>query len=59
MFVAITEGKGHARGEVGMAAIDVKRPYLILCQISDTQTYMNTLRKVNILNPVQVKYPHV
>lgn len=54
MFTAIIEGRGQSRGEVGIAAVDVKRPFLILCQISDTQTYMNTLRKINILNPVQV-----
>ncbi len=54
-FTAITEGRGLARGEVGIAAVDAKRPHLILCQISDTQTYANTLRKINILNPAEVR----
>lgn len=50
----MTEGRGSARGEIGLAAIDLKRPVLILCQISDTQTYMNTINKINILNPAEV-----
>ncbi|XP_065204107.1 mutS protein homolog 4-like [Planococcus citri] len=57
-IIAIIEGRGQSRGEVGIAAVDVKRPFLILCQINDTQTYMNTLRKINILNPVQILVPN-
>jgi hypothetical protein len=50
----LTEGRGSAQGEIGLAAIDLKRPVLILSQISDTQTYMNTINKINILNPAEV-----
>lgn len=50
----MTEGRGLAQGEIGIAAIDLKRPVLILCQISDTQTYANTINKINILNPAEV-----
>lgn len=50
----MTEGRGLALGEIGLAAIDLKRPVLILCQISDNQTYMNTINKINILNPAEV-----
>lgn len=50
----MTEGRGLAQGEVGLASIDFKRPVLILCQISDTQTYVNTINKINILNPAEV-----
>lgn len=38
-----------------MAAIDVKFPHLIISQISDTQTYANTLMKIHLFNPVEVK----
>nr|CAD7444380.1 unnamed protein product [Timema bartmani] len=47
------EGRGHARGEVGLAAIDTRHPHLILCQISDSQSYINTLTKINVFNPVE------
>lgn len=50
----MTEGRGAEQGEVGLAAIDFKRPVLMLCQISDTQTYMNTINKINIWNPAEV-----
>lgn len=32
-FKAIVEGRGLARGEIGMASIDLKRPELILSQV--------------------------
>jgi hypothetical protein len=54
LFTALTEGRGQARGEVGIAALDINYPRLILCQISDSQTYMNTLTKINVLNPLEV-----
>lgn len=44
----MTEGRGHARGEVGIAAMDPKRPLLILCQISDGLRYINSLTKMNV-----------
>ncbi|PSN39211.1 hypothetical protein C0J52_22282 [Blattella germanica] len=56
--VALTEGRGHARGEVGMAALEITYPHLILCQISDNQEYINTLRKINVFNPVEIVVPN-
>ncbi|XP_033606751.1 mutS protein homolog 4 isoform X2 [Cryptotermes secundus] len=50
-IVALTEGRGQARGEVGIAALDINYPHLILCQIGDSQSYVNTLTKINILVP--------
>lgn len=52
--IAVSEGRGHARGEVGIAVIDIKRPRLILCQLSDRQTYVNTLTKISVFQPVEV-----
>jgi len=52
--VAVTEGRGDATCEVGIAAVDVVKPSLILCQLSDTPSYVNTLTKINILNPNEV-----
>uniref|UniRef100_A0A8D9F295 MutS protein homolog 4 n=1 Tax=Cacopsylla melanoneura TaxID=428564 RepID=A0A8D9F295_9HEMI len=58
VIMAITEGRGQARGEVGIAAIDTKHPNLILCQISDSPTYIHTLTKIHVLNPVQIIMPN-
>ncbi|KAK3917513.1 MutS protein-like protein 4 [Frankliniella fusca] len=58
VVLALTEGRGHARGEVGIAVIDIKRPRLILCQLSDRQTYANTLTKITIFRPVEILIPH-
>lgn len=55
---AITEGRGKARGEVGIAAIDVYRPNLIISQISDCQMYSKSLSKISILSPVEVDFPY-
>ena len=35
-FVAILEGRGSAKGEVGIAAICLTNPRLVLCQFSDS-----------------------
>jgi DNA mismatch repair ATPase MutS len=53
-LVALTEGRGDARCEVGLASIDLSLPNLVLCQISDVHSYLNTLTKINILNPTDV-----
>lgn len=55
-ILAITEGRGKARGEVGIAAIDVYRPNLIVSQITDCQMYSKSLAKISILSPVEVDF---
>ncbi|XP_049817056.1 uncharacterized protein LOC109604910 [Aethina tumida] len=57
VVVAITEGRGEARCEVGLAVININYPALILCQTSDTHSYINTLTKINVFNPVEVIVP--
>ncbi|XP_018342964.1 PREDICTED: mutS protein homolog 4-like [Trachymyrmex septentrionalis] len=57
VVIALTAGRGDARNEVGLAAIDLQYPYLILCQISDCQTYVNTLTKINVVDPVEILMP--
>lgn len=32
--LAIVEGRGLAKGEIGMASIDLKKPELVLSQVS-------------------------
>nr|XP_018899761.1 PREDICTED: mutS protein homolog 4-like [Bemisia tabaci] len=58
VIIAITEGRGNACGEVGLAAMDVHRPCLILCQLSDTHNYTNTIAKLNVLNPAILLFPN-
>ena len=53
-FFAIVEGRGSARGEIGLASISLSSPTLILCQFSDTRTYSRTLTKLAVLNPSDI-----
>lgn len=56
-IVAVVEGRGSARGEVGLATISLSNPTLILSQISDTRTYSRTLAKIAVLNPAVIIIP--
>lgn len=57
LILALTEGRGHARGEVGIAALDIHSPKLVLCQLSDNLHYSDTLSKIQILNPAKILLP--
>lgn len=57
MILSLTEGRGLARGEIGIAALDVNSPTLILCQISDNLYYSDALNKIQILNPKKILLP--
>lgn len=43
-----------AKGEVGMASIDLKQPVLILSQFADNQTYTKLMTRLNVLQPIEV-----
>ncbi|XP_052072312.1 mutS protein homolog 4-like [Mytilus californianus] len=58
VIVAVVEGRGLARGEIGMASINLKSPVLTLSQFSDTPTYVKTITKLQILLPVEVIMPN-
>ncbi|POG68044.1 putative DNA mismatch repair protein MutS [Rhizophagus irregularis DAOM 181602=DAOM 197198] len=47
------EGRGVAT-EVGMCFIDLRTSECILSQIADSQTYVKTLHKLNLYNPVEI-----
>ncbi|CAB4414135.1 unnamed protein product [Rhizophagus irregularis] len=51
--VAMIEGRGVAT-EVGMCFIDLRTSECILSQIADSQTYVKTLHKLNLYNPVEI-----
>ena len=45
--VALVEGRGLAKGEIGMASIDLKRPELVLSQVQSTYVYTFYLTPTN------------
>ncbi|XP_065888856.1 mutS protein homolog 4-like isoform X2 [Dysidea avara] len=57
-IVAIVEGRGLARGEIGMASIDLKNPVLVLSQFPDTQTYVKVVTKLHVLQPLEIIMPN-
>ncbi|XP_060516241.1 uncharacterized protein LOC132695793 [Cylas formicarius] len=56
-ILAITGGRGEARCEVGIAAIQLPNSFLTLSQISDTESYLNTLAKINVFDPTEILHP--
>ncbi|XP_044529428.1 mutS protein homolog 4 [Gracilinanus agilis] len=53
-IVAVVEGRGLARGEIGMASIDVRSPQIVLSQFPDNTTYTKVITKLKILAPLEV-----
>ncbi len=47
VIVAVVEGRGLARGEIGMASINVRCPELVLSQFADTGTYAKVKKKLH------------
>lgn len=58
VVVAIVEGRGLAKGEIGMASIDLKKPELVLSQFSDNQTYVKVLTRLQVLEPLEIIMPN-
>nr|XP_057947262.1 mutS protein homolog 4 isoform X1 [Doryrhamphus excisus] len=57
VIVALVEGRGLARGEIGMASLNLKCPELVLSQFADTGTYAKVITKVHILLPMEILMP--
>ena len=43
VIVAVVEGRGLARGEIGIASLNLKCPELILSQFADTGAYAKVM----------------
>ncbi|KAG0415194.1 hypothetical protein HPB47_007642, partial [Ixodes persulcatus] len=54
---ALVEGRGVARGEVGLASFDLRCPTLVVAQFQDDQNYTNTLMRLQILEPKELLVP--
>ncbi|XP_072545639.1 mutS protein homolog 4 [Salminus brasiliensis] len=57
VIVALVEGRGLARGEVGLSSINVKSPELVLSQFADTGTYAKVITKLHIMMPLEILMP--
>ncbi|XP_077094512.1 mutS protein homolog 4 isoform X1 [Siphateles boraxobius] len=57
VIVAVVEGRGLARGEIGMASINVKCSELVLSQFADTGTYAKVITKLHNLMPLEILMP--
>ena len=56
-FVAVVEGRGNARGEVGIASIGLNNPTLAICQFSDSRTYVRDKLSLRELNHCVTRTP--
>jgi len=57
-IAAIVEGRGLAKGEIGLSCIDLNSSELLLSQFSDGPTYVKILTKLQILQPVEIIMPN-
>ena len=57
VIVSLVEGRGLARGEIGMASLNLRDPVLTLSQFSDSQSYVKTITMLHILRPKEVLFP--
>ncbi|XP_026875381.2 mutS protein homolog 4 [Electrophorus electricus] len=57
VIVAVVEGRGLARGEIGMSSINLNSPELVLSQFADTGTYAKVITKLHTLMPLEILMP--
>ncbi|TKR80879.1 hypothetical protein L596_014866 [Steinernema carpocapsae] len=55
--IALVEGRGNARGEIGMASMDVRYSEVSICQLMDTPSYSLLKIRLQLLDPVEVVVP--
>uniref|UniRef100_A0A915DFC5 Peptidase C19 ubiquitin carboxyl-terminal hydrolase domain-containing protein n=1 Tax=Ditylenchus dipsaci TaxID=166011 RepID=A0A915DFC5_9BILA len=58
-FLAMIEGPGNDRGQIGMACMDLRHSELNLCQFVDTSSYILLKVCLSIHEPVEVILPEV
>uniref|UniRef100_A0A183CK87 DNA_MISMATCH_REPAIR_2 domain-containing protein n=1 Tax=Globodera pallida TaxID=36090 RepID=A0A183CK87_GLOPA len=56
-LVAIIEGKGNNRGQIGMASMDIRHSELTLCQFVDTNSYTLLRIRLSLCEVVEVILP--
>lgn len=53
VICAVSEGRGISP-TVGLAFLNLDKAEAVLCQISDSQTYIRTLQKLQVYSPTQI-----
>lgn len=54
ILIALVEGRGNDRGQIGMATMDLRYSELTLCQFVDTSSYTLLKMRLGICEPVEV-----
>uniref|UniRef100_A0A158R415 DNA_MISMATCH_REPAIR_2 domain-containing protein n=1 Tax=Syphacia muris TaxID=451379 RepID=A0A158R415_9BILA len=56
-FLALVEGRGTARGEIGFASMDALTSHITICQFLDSASYARLRITLHVLDPVEVIVP--
>uniref|UniRef100_A0A915M415 DNA mismatch repair proteins mutS family domain-containing protein n=1 Tax=Meloidogyne javanica TaxID=6303 RepID=A0A915M415_MELJA len=56
-LVALFEGKGSDRGQIGMVTFDLKSSELVLCQFVDTSSYSLLKIRLSLCEPLEIILP--
>lgn len=57
VIVAIVEGRGLARGEIGISSMDLKGSTILLSQFSDGSNYYKVMTKLHGFHPIEILLP--
>lgn len=58
VIMSITEGRGKAKGEIGLSYIDLNSPTLYLAQFMDNCSFDALRMKCNVCSPNEIIFPH-
>jgi len=58
VIMSVVEGRGQAKGEIGLAAIDCRNPVMILSQFNDNALYECLRTKCDIYRPFEIIVPN-
>ncbi|KAH9404670.1 MutS protein msh4 [Tyrophagus putrescentiae] len=58
VIMSVVEGRGKAKGEIGLAYIDLNSPILHLVQFRDNCSFDSLKMKCHVCQPVQIIYPN-
>lgn len=58
VIMSVVEGRGQAKGEIGLAYIDLNSPILHLVQFRDNCSFDSLKMKCHVCQPIQIIYPN-
>ncbi|KAI1700843.1 mutS domain V domain-containing protein [Ditylenchus destructor] len=56
-IVALIEGRGNDRGQIGFASMDLRHSELSLCQFVDTNSYTLLKIRLSLCDPIEIVLP--